>query len=58
MALLRRMVEWSGRSRGQITTISGLPRSTVYRYTSAKNSALPKNLTSSRRAVSSDRRKT
>ncbi|MFI6573962.1 NPCBM/NEW2 domain-containing protein [Nocardia fluminea] len=43
LALLRRMVEYSGRTRGQIVSVSGLPRSTVYHFTSEKNTSLPKS---------------
>ncbi|WP_157116480.1 hypothetical protein [Nocardia vaccinii] len=43
LANLRRFAEESPRSRGQIAAMSGLPRSTVYHFTSQKNTALPKN---------------
>ncbi|MEU3015629.1 hypothetical protein, partial [Nocardia asteroides] len=43
LTLIRAMVEHSGRTRGQIVTVSGLPRSTVYHFTSEKNTSLPKS---------------
>jgi hypothetical protein len=43
MAMLRRVHELSGLTAGQIAAVSGLPRSTAYRFIDRSNRSLPKN---------------
>lgn len=41
LALLRRMLDWSGRTAGSVATYAKLPRSTAYHFVSFKNQAIP-----------------
>nr|WP_012476928.1 hypothetical protein [Streptomyces sp. 44030]ABC67360.1 hypothetical protein pRL1.31 [Streptomyces sp. 44030] len=43
VAMMRVMVERSGRTRGQIAAFGNLPRSTVYHFVAAKTRTMPKN---------------
>ncbi|MCX2952375.1 hypothetical protein [Lentzea sp. NEAU-D7] len=42
VAMMRRMVEWSGRTRGQIALYGGLPRSSVYHFVAPKTRTMPR----------------
>ncbi|MEV6281078.1 hypothetical protein [Nocardia sp. NPDC051832] len=43
MLLLRKLAEWSGRSKGQIHAVSKMPRSTTYWWLHPENESLPKS---------------